>query len=221
MLSALVFDFDGTVLDTEAPEFRSWQEIYADHGAELPLAEWAAVVGGSGEGFDPYGLLERLIGESVDKAAIRAKRRPRHAQLIEQEVPRPGVLAAMDAARSRGMKLAVASSSHLDWVAHHLERLNLRHAFDTICTADDVERVKPDPALYALAVERLGVAPQEALAVEDSRNGMLAAKRAGLHCIVVPNSVTQHSDFAEADIVLKSLDDVPLSEICNQISRST
>ena len=80
-------------------------------------------------------------------------------------------------------------------------------------TADDVERVKPDPTLYRLAAAALGSAPERTLAIEDSRTGMLAAKGAGLHCLVVPNSVTQFSDFSLADLRLASLADLTPTEL--------
>ena len=221
MIKALVFDFDGTILDTETPEFRSWQEIYIDYGVELPLAMWASAVGGSGEHFNPYTYLEEQIGTSVDKEKIRARRRPRNAELNDAEQVRPGVLAAIEAAQQQQMRLAVASSSHLDWVEPHLKRLGLFDSFDTICTADYVEKVKPDPALYTLTVERLKIEPQHALAIEDSRNGMLAAKRAGLHCVVTPHGVTAKSNFTEADLILSTLADRSFTELINHFPRPT
>jgi len=134
-------------------------------------------------------------------------------ELIEQQPPMPGVEALIAAAQHAGMGLAVASSSSRVWVEGNLNRLGLRQHFQAVRTADDVERVKPDPALYRLAAGSLGTQPDQTLAIEDSRTGMLAAQGAGLRCLVVPNSVTQFSDFSQADLRLASLADLTPAEL--------
>ena len=134
-------------------------------------------------------------------------------ELLNDAPVLPGVVDYLDAADRRGMKLAVASSSSRDWVEGHLTRLGLIQRFEAICTKDDVPRVKPDPALYLLAAERLGVSVQRALVLEDSRNGLLAAKAAGVRCVVVPNAVTSGLNFDEADYWLMSLDEMSLDNL--------
>lgn len=213
MLRAIIFDFDGTVLDTEAPEYRAWQEVYAEYEAELALAAWARAVGGPADAFDPVEHLARLIGRPVERDVVELAQRLRARELTALESARPGVVALLREARETGLRLAVASSSHLTWVGDHLDRLGLAETFDTICTADDVRNVKPDPELYTLALRRLGVAAHEAIAVEDSPNGMLAARRAGLPCVVVPNDVTRHFDFPAPDARLDSLHDTTVDDI--------
>ena len=86
-----------------------------------------------------------------------------------------------------------------------MQRLGLRGRFAAVVTADDVERVKPDPALYRLAAQKLDVSPQRAVAIEDSYNGMVGAQRAGLRCVSVPNRITRDSDFSAADLCLDSI----------------
>lgn len=208
MLQAIVFDFDGTILETEGPDFQSWQEIFDAHGGELTLDEWIQCVGGAPAGFDPFAILEGQTGVVLDRIATHLARRKRVVDLIEQQSPMPGVEALIAAAQTAGMGLAVASSSPSVWVEGNLQRLGLRHHFQAVRTADDVERVKPDPTLYRLAAAALDAPPHHTLAIEDSRTGMLAAKGAGLHCVVVPNSVTQFSDFSQADLRLNSLADL-------------
>ena len=98
----------------------------------------------------------------------------------------PGVLDYLRDAHRLGLKVGLASSSSCAWVEGHLVRLGLREYFDCVRARDDVSITKPDPALFLSAVETLGVQPCEAIAFEDSRNGLIAARRAGLHCVAVP-----------------------------------
>jgi HAD superfamily hydrolase (TIGR01509 family) len=212
MIQAIIFDFDGTILETEMPDYISWQETYQEHACELPLALWLSAVGGSAGDFDPFTYLEQQLGRTVDRTSLRERRRARINALIAQQSIRPGVLEVITSAQRLGLRLGVASSSGREWVEGFLRKLGLRHHFEVLFTREDVVRVKPDPMLYTLAVNALGVPPHATVAIEDSRNGMLAAKAAGLKCVVVPNEVTQQLTFPEADLQMKSLADRPLEE---------
>ncbi len=218
MLQAIVFDFDGTILETELPDYLSWQELYQEHQCELPFDLWLSCVGSSSEDFDPYGYLEKMAGRTLDRSQLRLRRRERFLSLVAEQSLRPGVLEVVAAAQQLGLHLAIASSSSGDWVAKYLDHFNLRQHFEVVFTREDVVRVKPDPALYRLAVNALGVLPANAVAIEDSRNGMLAAKAAGLRCVVVPNEITQQSIFPEADLRLTTLADRPLQEWLKELS---
>jgi HAD superfamily hydrolase (TIGR01509 family) len=126
---------------------------------------------------------------------------------------RPGVLDYIAEGRRLGLKVGVASSSPRSWVAGHLTRLGIVDLFDCLCTSEDVVTVKPDPALYLLALARLGASADESIAFEDSPNGILAAKRAGLFCVAVPNPLTSQLPLDLADVRLNSMTDMPLSEL--------
>ncbi len=214
-IKALIFDFDGLILDTENPEFQSWQEIYADHGCSLSLSKWSACIG-TANAFDPYQDLADQLGREVDRPSIQGRRRARMDQLLEGLLPLPGVEETIAEAKRLGLRLGVASSSRRSWVEGHLTRLGLAQHFDAITCADDVERVKPDPALYLKAAERLGVAPSQAIALEDSPNGALAAKRAGMYCVTIPNLLTQQLVFAAGDMQLTSMHSLSLEELLAQ-----
>jgi HAD superfamily hydrolase (TIGR01509 family) len=179
----------------------------------LPFDRWQMQVGTVSADFDPYHLLEELSGRAVDRQAIRERRHRRFVDLVNQEPLRPGVAELLNAASQAGLHLGVASSGTQDWVEGHLAVRRLRHYFGVVRTSADVRQVKPDPELYLSALAALGVEPHHALAIEDSRNGMLAAKRAGMRCLIVPNRITSTLDFSEADIVLKSLADITLSDL--------
>jgi len=212
-LRALIFDFDGLILDTEVSEYVTIREVFEAHGRTLPLEVWSQIVGRADH---PHWLdwLEGELGEPLaDRETVRLGRLARHHSMISEEQVRPGVVAVLDAADAAGMGLGVASSSTTDWVEGHLERLGILHRFHAVRTRDHVERAKPWPDVYLAACDAIGVEPRRALALEDSANGCAAAKAAGLRCVVVPNDITRQSDFSHADLVLRSLADLDLRAV--------
>jgi HAD superfamily hydrolase (TIGR01509 family) len=212
-LRALVFDFDGLVLDTETPEFVAWREVFAAHGATLVSADWAHVIGSLDSGWDAATEIRKQTGVAVDAEELRTTWKARQVELLARESVRPGVAELLEEASRRGLGVAVASSSRRWWVEGNLERIGLLDAFPVIATGDEVPRTKPDPAVYRLALSRLAVPPAAALAFEDSPNGIRAARAAGLRCIAVPNDVSRHLDLSAADAVLESLTKVDLDAL--------
>jgi HAD superfamily hydrolase (TIGR01509 family) len=130
----------------------------------------------------------------------------------------PGVVRHLEEARAMALKLGVASSSTSDWVRGHLARLGILESFDCIRCRDDVTNAKPEPDLYISVLECLGVRASEAIAIEDSPNGVLAAKRAGLRCVAIPNSITAGLDLGQADLILGSLAELTLAELLSKLS---
>lgn len=220
MIQAIIFDFDGLIIDTETPWYEALLAIYQEHGAHLPLNTYLQCVGTSLEQFDPYKHLANCIGRSLDLDAIRRRTSEKHAQIMEQVGLRPGVEAYLDQARSLGLKVGLASSSKREWVVGYLERFRIREHFEVIRTADDVQKVKPDPELYRSALQALGVDRSHALSFEDSLNGLRAAKAAGMHCVIVPNSITQHLAFAGHSYRLESMAALPLQTVIEQLLRA-
>jgi HAD superfamily hydrolase (TIGR01509 family) len=204
-------DFDGLIVDTETPEYEAWREVFESYGQTLDLAKWVTGIG-SLDTFDPYEHLSELIGKPVDREAIRAKRRPRFLELMAKQGPLPGVADYLCDARRLGIKVAIASSSPLAWIEEFLPQLDLPGRFDAIATADDVARTKPDPAVYRVALRKLGVGPDEAIALEDSPNGVTAARAAGIFCAAVPNRMTRALEF-DANLMLDSLAALPLADL--------
>ena len=204
-VKALVFDFDGLILDTEEPVYRSWLELYQEHGQDLPFDRWIQIVGSSNAAFDPRGHLEHVLGRALTPEELD-RRIERRSELVLAQAVLPGVVELADAALAQGLRLGVASSSTCSWVDGHLERLGIRDRFACVRAREDVLAVKPAPDLYLAALECLEVQASEAIAIEDSPNGVAAAKAAGMRCVAVPNVITGGLDLGAADLVLKSLD---------------
>ncbi|MFC3771891.1 HAD family hydrolase [Paenibacillus sp. GCM10012303] len=219
MIRAIVFDFDGLILDTETNEFRAYQDVYRHHGAELPLEVWSGVIGTDmTDVFDPYKYLEDQTGKLVDRDTFSRMRRELFLQRMETEQLRPGVISVLDQAAQLGLSVGLASSSSRIWVTGYLTKFGLLDRFSCIRTKDDVKKVKPDPELYVQAVGCLGVQPGEAIAFEDSANGALAAHRAGLHCVIVPNPVTEALLFGEHRKRLTTMEGLDLAGLISELT---
>jgi HAD superfamily hydrolase (TIGR01509 family) len=217
-IKALVFDFDGLIVDTEVPIFRAWQRIYREHGQDLPLEQWLTIIGTASGPFDPVIDLAEKTGAKLDGQELKALEVLYYQEATALQQLLPGVIDYLVAARQLGLKTAVASSSTRKWVMDHLNRFGIGGRFDAIICREDVKRTKPDPDLYLTALQRLGVQPAEAIAFEDSSNGIHAAKAAGLFCVVVPNPLTVDLDLTEADLRLLTLEAMPLRDVIKEAS---
>jgi len=209
---AVIFDFDGLILDTETPIYEAWREAYAERGLELPLSAWERTLGSHGA-FDPFAHLELLAGRTFDRDALLEQVRERNRHACDSQPLLPGVALRLAEARTLGFGTAVASSSSRAWVTGWLERHGIAARFDRVCARDDVARVKPAPDLFLLAAQRLGVSAQDCLVFEDSPNGIRAARAAGMRCVAVPNALTRGLALPGPDLVLASLAELPLDEI--------
>lgn len=217
MKRAVIFDFDGLILETEQPTYQSWQEVYRAYGQELTLTAWSAMIGTLKSEFDPRGELEKLVGRTLDWEKLEGQRQASENVLIEAQPVLPGVEAYLRDARRLGLKIGLASNSPIEWVEKHLTRIGLFDRFDCIRTSTEVQRYKPDPAVYLSALEGLGVQAGEAFALEDSPLGIRSAKSAGLYCVAVPNILTSQLDLSQADMRLDALTEMPLEQLLYKI----
>ena len=217
MIDTVVFDFDGVILDTEVPTFTAWQEVFESFGQSVDRGLWSGIIGGGQKFFDTMAYLESIVGPLPDREEVRRRKNERADRMIAESPVMPGVLDYLADARRLGLKLAIASSSPRDWVEGHLVERGLLDYFGAVVTRDDVTMVKPDPALYATAVERVGSEPARAFAIEDSFNGVTSARRAGLLCVAVPNEMTEDMDFGQADVRLGSLAEMPLEALLDRL----
>jgi beta-phosphoglucomutase-like phosphatase (HAD superfamily) len=219
MIRALIFDFDGLILETESPIYQSWQELYQSYGKQLSLEQWETILGTNEGSFDPMVELEAQVGRLQDRENVLRQVRQREWDLISAQPVLPGVKDYLVEAKKLGLKVGLASSSPCDWVTGHLSRLGLIQYFDCIYARDDVRRTKPDPELYLTVIDEFQIGPEEAVVFEDSPNGILAAKRAGLLCVAVPNPLTRQLRLDHADFRLNSLAEMPLSELLFQLEK--
>jgi HAD superfamily hydrolase (TIGR01509 family) len=189
----------------------------------LTREEWSAEIGSFGA-VDFVALLHERATVPVDLEQMNATRHARNDELIAAEQVLPGVVEWLNDADARGMGIAVASSSVYDWVHSNLDRLGIRHRFAHVSCRDDHVPAKPKPDVYLRACAALEVDPADAVAVEDSPNGIAAAKAAGMWAVAVPNGVTAPLDFSAADLVVSSLASCPLAEALSRLrggSRAT
>jgi HAD superfamily hydrolase (TIGR01509 family) len=219
LIRALLFDFDGLLLETESASLAAWKEVYAEYGHDFPSADWVTTIG-SLKTFDSIGYLERL-GVVLDRDAVVSRRRRRRDELLAERELREGVGDYLEEAARRGLRTAIVTSAHREWVMGHLERFDRHEGWDAIVSADgDERRAKPEPTLYLEALDALAVGEREAIAFEDSPNGVRAATAAGIFCVAVPNSLTRELDLSPADVVVDSLADLPPAELLRQVERA-
>jgi HAD superfamily hydrolase (TIGR01509 family) len=219
---ALLFDFDGLILDTETPEFHVWQAIYREYGQEIEVEQWGMMVGGFGRGiFDAAGHLAGLVGDGLKPDELRARHRSESDALTLLQPILPGVTDYLDEARRLGLRLAIASSSPHSWVDAHLTRLGLASRFDAILCSEDVPpgRTKPHPDLFLKALDVFRLKAGEALVFEDSPNGVAAARAAGIPVVAVPNPITTLLGVDGADLSVPSLGTISLTNLLNQLHK--
>jgi len=216
MLQALLFDFDGLILDTETPEYLVWKNIYRENGFDFPHEDWGRIIGGYGlSDFDAADHLSLLTQGRLDSVSLRARHSVESLAMIHSQSVLPGVLEIINEAKRLNLKLAIASSSPHAWVDNHAKRLGIFDLFDAVICADDVGagRTKPNPDLFLTALDRLNVEKDAAVVFEDSPNGVKAANRAGIFVVAVPNPVTSLLSLEGADLIVKSLAELSVNQL--------
>ncbi|WP_231650237.1 HAD family hydrolase, partial [Streptomyces clavuligerus] len=203
--AAVVFDHDGTLVDTVGPDFDACAAFCAEFGLPLSQRLWADEICGHPDGLGRlFGTLRSSGRTHEDDTALRKRleaqwRRafaPGRVHLL------PGVTELLDTLLSHGVRLAVASAADRHWVLRWLRHFEIADRFETVVSGDDVPHRKPHPAVYLEAAARLGVPAGRCVAVEDSRIGVEAARAAGMTVVAVPTAATRHSDYSGAHHVL-------------------
>lgn len=217
MIKAIVFDFDGLIIDTETPWYSAYKEVFKRYDVDLSMEIWGACIGTTFDAFDPHDYLREQSGQHITNEEIIDETRTIFNELMAEQELRAGVLDYLREAKSLGLAVGLATSSNRKWIDLHFAKLGIGEYFDTVYTADDVERVKPDPELYMKAMETLGVKGHETIVFEDSLNGLKAAKAAGAFCVIVPNNVTSFMDFKDYDLRLSSMAEMSLAEVVERV----
>ena len=209
-IQALIFDFDGLILDTETVEFEVIDELYREHGHQLRRERWVLNLGTHGQ-TDLY----------ADLADLRARQRTSYLARCDALALRPGLADLLEAAQARGLALAVASSSGSGGVERWLERHAIRQYFGCVRTSEHVQHVKPAPDLFLSAAAGLGIAPAHCVVFEDSPNGMRAAAVAGMRCVAVPIALMAGYELPPVSLQLQLLSDLTLDELLARLSSVT
>jgi putative hydrolase of the HAD superfamily len=211
LIKAVVFDFDGLIIDTESVWYQAYKQALSEQGCELPLEIFAKVIGTNDH--ELLHFIRSSLGEGVSIPDIQSRSKQAFEQLMTAPKLREGVIDYLDEARELGLKVGLASSSTRAWIEGYLTQLGILDRFEVLKTRDDVAEVKPNPELYVEALRSLGVSASEAIAFEDSLNGLRAARAAGMKCVIVPNEVTKHLPFTDYLIRLSSMKERPLREV--------
>ena len=203
--SVVLIDFDGVLVDTEWAIYQAWLGTFQAHGHDLPLEVYTRCIGSDFATWSPKTHLEELTGLAFDWHDLDARRQEEIMKDLAHEGPMHGAPDLLESLSEKNFPCAVVSSSSHKWVDGWLEKLGLAGHFQTTVCRGDAPRIKPAPDLFLEAAKRLAVAPADCLVIEDSLNGLKAAKEAGMSVWVVPNRVTECLDFSPADRKFRSL----------------
>ena len=218
MLKALIFDFDGTIIDTEKADLESWQEIFAEHQVPFDTELFLANLGRAVALVDLFDHLESGVGHPVNRGKLRRRKKQLFLDRVAELDLRPGVRHWIGQAGQRGIMLGIASCGSRTWIEMNLHRLGMLEQFDAVIGRDHLKNAKPDPEVYLQALHKLGVGPAEAVAVEDSPNGIAAAKAAGIFTVAAPSSCVSGQMCAQAELVVDALNEQLLDDLAARMN---
>jgi HAD superfamily hydrolase (TIGR01509 family) len=223
-LGAVVFDFDGLIIDSEWAIFETARGAFTVHGHDLTVEAWATIVGlGDDDDELAWATLTRAMGiEGFDNAVFSATYADQDRSNRDSLPLLPGIEVLVDSLVAAGVPIGVASSSSLEWLDRHLGRLGIRPRFGAVIGADLVGGVgKPAPDVYLRACADLGAQPARAVALEDSAHGVASAKAAGMTAVAVPSRITRFNDLTQADLVVDSVADLNLTLLDELVDRAS
>jgi HAD superfamily hydrolase (TIGR01509 family) len=213
-IEAVIFDFDGVILDSETPEYESHRRIYERCDAELTIADWCGAIGLWTEGHDDQRF--RALCERSARAPSRDEYHAERRRIFDELIPREpmrGILDLLTALKGAGIPTAIASTAPSRWVVPAAERIGVRSLFDVVVTGEEVARRKPAPDVYLEAARRLGADPAQSIAVEDSGPGIAAARAAGMLTVAIPHWLTESHDISAADLQVAHAGELTLDRL--------
>ncbi len=217
-MRAVIFDFDGLMMDTESTNIASWEREWARWGLVLDRESFFVPHGGDVTEHR-YDVLAAAVGVSFDRTRSQQRRTADRDAIHGSLLLCEGIEGWLDEAAAAGLRTAVASSSDVAWVERHLRQVDVVSKVDVIAGGDEVASHKPAPDVYRLALSRLGLTSSQAVAVEDTAHGIDAAHAAGLACIAIPNPFVDPARVAHAEVVLASAAEASLAHALRQASR--
>ncbi len=218
-IKALIFDMDGVLVDSEPCHLQAYQELLGRLGHPYTGEDNREFLGR--KDITILGILNERYNLKSSAEALLVEKEAILARLLATAVPRPGVVKTLETAKRLGLPIAVASSATLPTIKLVVDVLKIRSYFKTLTSGDEVAHGKPAPDVFLLAAERLGVKPEHSLVIEDTYNGVLAAKAAGMYCVAIPCAVTKHQDHSAADKLLQSMEELDLSSFQPATERTT
>lgn len=219
MIKAIIFDFDGTIIDTETAWYIAFRDAYKTHGVDLTLEQYSKCLGTSLHSFNPYTHLKTHYNLPIDLQEFKQSVQQQHTEMMIKESIRPGILKLLESAKSQNLKIGLASSSERAWIDKFVKLHGIEDYFECFCTADTVQNVKPDPELYLQALDKLGVEASEAIAIEDSPNGARAAVAAGIPTVVIKNDITKLLPFSEGHHTIETLANYELDRLTELVQQ--
>jgi beta-phosphoglucomutase len=207
---AIIFDMDGTLIDSEPLHLLAYQAVLSRYDLGYSEKDNRDFLGRK-----DIDVCKALIAqhklELSPQQLIAIKEELVKDLLRQSAAPRDGVLKVLRAGQARSLPMAVASSATLPTIEFVVDILNIREFFQTLTSGDEVAHGKPAPDVFLLAAKRLNVKPSNCLVIEDTLNGIRAAKAAEMQCIAIPCDATKHEDHSQADAVLASLEKFDVS----------
>jgi HAD superfamily hydrolase (TIGR01509 family) len=204
---AIIFDHDGTLVDTESADLETCRILYEEHGFPFSIDYWANHIVGYMGGYDV--VLDDLTsrnGHGPTRTAAWERFKELWKITSENVGLMPGVVPLLAELHAAGYPLAIATASDREWVKRWFTRFQLWPYFQAIATGDDVAHNKPAPDVYLFAAAQLGVKPERCLVFEDSMPGVTAAKAAGMTVVAVSSPHTRKLDYSLADAVIDTLE---------------
>ena len=199
-IKAVLFDFDGLILDTEWPIYTSWLRLYQREGQDLPVQMYAQCIGSGFHTWSPEAYLEELTAKEFDWDKENAARQLELEADIETQELLPGIRESLIQLKEKKIICAVVSSSSHQWVDRWIAHHQLDEFFLTTVCREDAKQIKPAPDLYLEGAKQVGVEPAQCLVIEDSQNGILAGDEAGMRTVVAPSRLTDHYSFELASL---------------------
>lgn len=205
-LRAILFDHDGTLVDSEPVHFTMWATVLARYDVSLSEQQYIAHYAGIPTQANAIDMVRRFKLNEEPARLAAAKNSATNDFLLRSAFPlMSGVLGAVAEFRGAGLELAVVTGASANGVHSTLRANNLQHHFATVVSGDDVRSTKPAPDCYVLALQRLGLQATDCLAIEDTQHGLQAAHGAGVRCLAVPTRMSMHHNFGRAAAVLDGM----------------